>query len=283
MPPAKSWRSYDGHMRLPWRDTPDTDRPVSDLTPTSGRFWSPQSRWNVPLARDGTRPDSAAKTELLAECWDIQLGVVACAPRVVFTGPGDPVELITGVNDADGDPLGTFTEGRVPPGLEPVAPDRTVAVVDLKARTVISGSRWARGLNGWVCDVLDVTDLDGDGWDSLASGLVLEREILSGSVPHVVALECPDEQFYGRRVRIPESADLGRIKRGHPGAIIGRALQTYGGVIVGLSDTNGLVVRCERSATATHDSVGITYSSVGIGRDRMSLRFSIDLIEVLAD
>lgn len=284
MLPPRSQRSYDRHMKL-WRRKVVPVAAKSDLTRTAGRFWSPDSPWNTPVDPE-TEPDPTAKAKLLEQCWDITLGVVACAPRVVYASPHDRIRVVVERSPH----LEAITvAGRIPTNLELLPPDATLVVVDLEARTVLSGTRWqgralADDLLGidWTCEALDRADLDDDGWDSLAGGLVLEREILSGSIPHVIALDCPDPAYYGRRVRIPASADLRRVKRGHPGALIARALKDYGGIIVGHTDEPSLVVHCERSASATHDNVGISYVSVGIGRDRHSLMFPIDVIEVEA-
>lgn len=230
---------------------------TATLTRGSGTFWSRCSTWNI--ERDSRRP--------LGEPvgLPVVLGSIACAPTVWYVGPSDPtVEALT--LDADPD---ARVAVRVPAGFRPGG-DGTAVVVDLAARTVTSGTSWTpAGTGRWSVRALDAVSLDGDGWGSLAAGLVLERELLS-EIPHRLALWTPDPDMLGAEVAVVLTPPGSNVK-GPARRAVCRALREYGGVVVGLTDEPHLVVACERPHASNGLDVGPTYRAVGIGSDRTEI------------
>lgn len=225
----------------------------SDLTPTSGRFWSPGAPWNQETGN--VVGASEVTHDLRSSGLSVTWAVDAHAPTVNYLGPTAVHTVLPGGTE----------KVWLPPSSDTARPWQVV--VDLHNRTVRSLDR--------SCDDIwhQVVDLDGDGWGSSAVGLVLEREILNLRIPHAVGLAGPAE-FYGRRVIGLGTRIMRERASGGAARALADALCTYGGIFTAVCDERIMVI-CEHSGSAiAGDQAGLHYRHLGIREDAQTVGIS---------
>lgn len=234
----------------------------SDLTRTSGRLWASDALWNVPLPLIQVG-DPAATVSLHQTGLTVSWAVDAHAPTVTYLGPNARPETFPD----DSQPVW------LPPADELIRPWQTI--IDLNERTVLTLDRWVDD-NDHTHVGHRAVSLDGDGWGSTAVGLILERELLAGIVPHAVGLAGPAE-FYGRRVILDDRAAGPTVAARR----VGVALSVYGGIFTAACDDR-IMVLCEHSAAAVAgDQSGILYRHLGITDDAVDVGVATAALTVL--
>lgn len=249
------------------REMPPVVSGRSDLTVTSGRYFSPYAPWNQLLEPCGPR-----NVALTSHLGTLEPPVLHQGPEIRHVVDGGQESYLTDREGLDG-----FAVARGVRLPVPMFPSEELIVVDHQARTVLSASNWVKDVpgSGWVAEGIECVPLDGDGWGSSAVGLLLERDLLTRQIDHAVGMFAPAD-FYGARLRLREE----RRYRDPLADRIARALCEYGGIVVGIADQ--LTVRIERSpALGLYDRVGPTYRALGMGDDPWPLPFKAGQFDVL--
>jgi hypothetical protein len=171
-----------------------------------------------------------------------------------------------------------------------------MVVVDEDARQVYEFWRAHQVGDRWETEFGAITDLDGSGWGSPATGsgasrlggVVRVSEVALGAIPHAVALQSdtvcagdfrapavktdgdssrPDCVAEGTRLRLDPTLDLTAVPNMTPAErAVARALQVYGGFVVDRGSAP-LSMSFELAPEASYEDIGAVYRTAGLRWD----------------
>ena len=272
------------------------DRPP---TVSAGTPFAEDSPWRTPIPADA-RPDpnGPAVVATLTRGNGAYAGLYEFGIPVYVARPDSPrfTVVCTGGQQwgrcpLDGVEVPIPLESRPHPGS-----DGAMVVVDEQDRKVYEFWRARPEGDRWQTDFGAVSDLDGPGWGSEATGsgasrlggVVRVSEIATGAIPHALALQSdrvcagrfrapavktdgdatgPDCVPEGARVRLDPTLDLATLPALTPAErAVARALQSYGGYVVDRGSAP-LSVSFEMAHEAGPDDIGAVYRQAGLRWD----------------
>lgn len=270
--------------------------PLGRLVPDGGRPFSADSPWNATIAPTAERDQqSTAMAARLGN--DPALALYRYAIPVYETTAATPVRQVTCPSRRfDGFAVRVPDEARPNSGS-----NASLLVIDWQARRTWEFWHFAWEDGGITCAGGGQIPLDGGGTDrpspghaggSMLAGLIRQREIAAGRIPHALTFgscraghafrfpayqsdgddESPDALPVGARIQLDPALDLAAIPGLTPGErAIARALQEYGAYCVGRSRKTLCFF-----AELAHDAAdvghpGTVYAAAGLDRDDFAL------------
>jgi hypothetical protein len=265
---------------------------------TAADPFAPDGPWRTPIpAGAELDPGSAAVVANLIRNNGAYAGLYEFGIPVYVARPDSPRFEITctggqqwGPCPIDGVQVPIPLEARPHPGS-----DGAMVVVDESERHVYEFWRAHQVGDRWETEFGAITDLDGSGWGSPATGSGASRlggvirvsEMAVGAIPHAVALQSdtvcagdfrapavktdgdssrPDCVAEGTRLRLDPTL-LSAVPNMTPAErAVARALQVYGGFVVDRGSAP-LSVSFELAPEASYDDIGAVYSTAGLRWD----------------
>lgn len=188
----------------------------------------------------------------------------------------------------------------VPAGAIPSGqPAASIVIIDRAAGKVYEMWQPKETADGVAVASGAITDLGGNGWGggstssgaSLLAGVIRVSDIAGGNIPHALALTtnyaCASHYWspatktdgndrspncipLGTRLQLDPLIDLDALHLPPGVRTVARALQVYGGFVVGVG-SQPLSVKFERDQTAAADAVGGTYDRAGLSWDYQTM------------